>query len=69
MIKIEGVDDTNAAKYVEICVYFRECDVLTFNLASISERRLLSFTVRPRRSEDRRLESSGAKLPGHMVWK
>ena len=35
--------------------------------ASTSERRLLSFTVRKERLEDQRLESSGARLPGHMV--
>ena len=65
LIKIEGVDDTKAAKYVAWDLPSEDgFDTFT---ASISERRLLSFTVRKERLEDQRLESSGAKLPDHMV--
>ncbi|TVY20549.1 60S ribosomal protein L33-A [Lachnellula arida] len=50
LIKLEGVDDTKAAK----------------TPASISERRLLSFTVRTERLEDQRSGLSGVPLPDHM---
>jgi len=66
LIKIEGVDDTKAAKYAGLSLYSSKggADGLT---ASTSERRSLSFTVRKERLGDQRSGSSGARLPGHMV--
>jgi hypothetical protein len=43
-----------------------EADIDVF-AASTSERRSPSSTVPERRSEDRRLELSGARSPAHMV--
>ena len=66
LIKIEGVDDTKAAKYVSLLI--RKLAWVTDRLtASISERRSLSFIARKKKSEDQRSESFGAKSPGHMV--
>jgi len=64
LIKIEGVDDTNAAKYVTNSlsspvfgqgnVQINWNGVLTCFPASISERRSLSFIVYTQRLEDQR---------------
>lgn len=67
LIKIEGVDDTKAAKYVDWYTDQGPCSVLTDLLASTSERKLLSFTVRSERFEDQRLGSSGERSLGHTV--
>jgi Ribosomal protein L35Ae len=66
LIKIEGVDDTKAAKYVlKGCTGVK--DSADSSAASILERKSLSFTVRKERLEDQRSELSGERLPEHMV--
>lgn len=65
LIKIEGVDNTSAAKYVA----HLDMDGLRTDgcVASTSERRLHSYTVHRRRSEDPRSELFGARSPDHTV--
>lgn len=53
LIKIEGVDDTKAAKYVKK-THMRLISVLTSLLAFTLERRLLSCTVHNERLEDQK---------------
>jgi ribosomal protein L35AE/L33A len=61
LVKIEGVDDTAGAKYVEAVAFSLREQTLTGVAASISARRSHMSTGDRRRSAELRSASSGAR--------